>query len=97
VKKFSISECEILLKSIVAINNEEDAKKFLEDVCTIKELQDMTQRITVAKFLSEGKSYQEISKETGASAATISRVSRCLNYGDGGYETILTAIGEKKV
>lgn len=97
MKKFSISECEILLKSIVAINNEEDAKKFLEDVCTIKELQDMTQRITVAKFLSEGKSYQEISKETGASAATISRVSRCLNYGDGGYETILTAIGEKKV
>ena len=97
MKKFSISECEILLKSIVAINNEEDAKKFLEDVCTIKELQDMTQRITVAKFLSEGKSYQEISKETGASAATISRVSRCLNYGDGGYETILSAIGEKKV
>ena len=97
MKKFSISECEILLKSIVAITNEEDAKKFLEDVCTIKELQDMTQRITVAKLLSERKSYQEISKETGASAATISRVSRCLNYGDGGYETILTAIGEKKV
>ncbi len=94
MKKFSISECEILLKSIVAINNYDDAKKFLEDVCTIKELQDMTQRVTVAKYLSEGKSYQEISKETGASPATISRVSKCLNYGDGGYENVLKAIKE---
>lgn len=94
MKKFSTSECEILFDAIVSIKTKEDCKKFLEDVCTIKELQDMTQRLTVAKLLKDGKNYQEISKETGASATTISRVSRCLNYGDGGYETVLDAIKE---
>lgn len=92
MKKFSIDECENLFKAIVAISSVEDCKKFLEDVCTIKELQDMSQRLSVAKLLSEGKNYQDISKQTGASATTISRVNKCLNYGNGGYEVVLKKI-----
>ena len=63
--------------------------KFFEDICTVKELQDISQRLSVAKMLKEGKSYQIISKETGASTATISRVNRSLCYGSGGYKSVL--------
>ena len=66
---------------------------FFEDICTFKELQDISQRLEVAKMLSKGKSYQTVSKETGASTATISRVNRCLVYGNGGYKTILDRLG----
>lgn len=68
--------------------------KFFEDVCTVKELQDMSQRLDVAWQLKEGKSYQEISKNTGASTTTISRVNRCLMYGNGGYNEILGKLTE---
>ena len=70
-------------------------RKFFEDVCTIKELQDIAQRLEVAKLLSQKKNYQEVCKLTGASTATISRVNKCLLYGRGGYKTVLTD-GEKK-
>ena len=92
MKKFDISKCEDLFKAIIAVKTTEDCKKFLEDVCTIKELQDISQRLMVAKLLAEGKNYQDISKETGASATTISRVNRCLTYGNGGYEIALEAL-----
>ena len=94
MEKFDIKSFDGLFSAVLKLKTNEDCQKFFEDVCTIKELQDMTQRVTVAKYLSEGKSYQEISKETGASPATISRVSKCLNYGDGGYENVLKAIKE---
>ena len=76
-------------EAILLLENESECDKFFEDICTVKELQDISQRLSVAKMLKEGKSYQVISKETGASTATISRVNRCLLYGSGGYETIL--------
>lgn len=76
-------------EAILLLENESECDKFFEDICTVKELQDISQRLSVAKMLKEGKSYQIISKETGASTATISRVNRCLLYGSGGYETIL--------
>lgn len=83
-------------KAIVAIQNEEECRAFFEDICTIKELQDISQRLDVALMLDEGKNYQEISKKTGASTATISRVKKCLVYGSGGYRTALERIvGEK--
>ena len=69
---------------------------FLEDLCTIRELQDLSQRLEVAQMLREGKNYQVISQRTGASTATICRVSKCLNYGDGGYETVLRRLEEAK-
>lgn len=80
---------EKLFSAILTLDNIEECFHFFEDLCTIKELDDISQRFCVAEMLSEGKNYQEISRETGASTATISRVNRCLSYGDGGYRTVL--------
>lgn len=78
-----------LFKTILMLENEEECSMFFEDICTMKELQDISQRLEVAKMLKDKKSYQLISKETGASTATISRVNRCLLYGSGGYNKML--------
>jgi len=78
-----------LFRAILQLKNEEECYAFFEDVCTIKELQDISQRFEVAKLLSEGKSYLQISAATGASTATIGRVNKCLHYGTGGYKTAL--------
>ncbi len=77
--------CEKLYNAVLKLETVEDCRKFFEDVCTIKEVLEMSQRLEVASLLASGKNYQEVSKTTGASTATISRVSRCLNYGSGGY------------
>jgi TrpR-related protein YerC/YecD len=78
-----------LFRAILQLKNEEECYAFCEDVCTIKELQDISQRFEVAKLLSEGQSFLQISKQTGASSATIGRVNKCLNYGSGGYKIAL--------
>ena len=78
-----------LIDTIINLENREEAYMFLEDLCTVKEIKEMAQRLQVASLLKQNKSYQEISFITGVSAATISRVSRCLNYGTGGYDAIL--------
>ena len=96
MKKFNIDECGNLFKVLIGLNTIEECKKFLEDVCTIKELQDMSQRLAVAKLLSERNNYQDISAKTGASATTISRVNKCLNYGQGGYDIALEKLSEKE-
>ncbi len=80
---------EKLFSAILKLESMEECLHFFDDLCTIKELCDLSQRFCVAEMLSEGKNYQEISRETGASTATISRVNRCLSYGDGGYRTVL--------
>lgn len=80
---------ENLFKAILLLENADECARFFEDICTIKELQDLTQRFQVAKMLKEGISYQEICKKTGASTTTISRVNRCLVYGGGGYSAVL--------
>ena len=76
-------------EAILSLKNIDECYSFFEDVCTIKELMDVSQRLEVAIMLNGKKSYQDISKATGASTATISRVNKCLNYGTGGYETVL--------
>ena len=75
-----------LLKVIAKMDSEDDCFNFLSDLCTIKELQDMAQRFEAAVMLSDGAKYQEIAASVKTSSATISRVNRCLNYGNGGYE-----------
>ena len=75
--------------AILSLKTKEECSAFFDDICTIKELQDLMQRLQVASMLSKGMNYQEISKETSVSSATISRVNRCLNYGDGGYNIVL--------
>ena len=76
-------------KAVLSLKTEEECRSFFDDVCTIKELQDLSQRLQVAFLLDEGRNYQEISKATSVSSATISRVNRCLVYGDGGYRTVI--------
>ena len=85
----------LLLEAISSLKTADECTAFLEDACTIKEIQDMAQRLEVASLLSAKLSYQEISKETGASTATISRVNRCLTYGKGGYRLVLDRIKEQ--
>ena len=80
---------EQLFAVIQALDTPENCRLFFEDICTIRELQDMAQRLEVAMLLRQGKNYQEISAETAVSSATISRVNRCLLYGEGGYRLAL--------
>lgn len=75
--------------AILTLKTEDEVSKFFDDVATIKEVLDLASRLEVARMLTEKKVFSEISKETGASSATISRVNKCLNYGDGGYKTAL--------
>ena len=84
----------LLVKAIISIDNEEDCEALLEDLITRKELLDIAQRMLVAKMLSEQAVYTKIASETGASTATISRVKRCLDYGSGGYNAILSKMEE---
>ena len=78
-----------LYKAILSLENEEECRLFFEDICTIKELETMSQRLEVAKLLTSGATFNEIVAKTGASTTTISRVNRCLNYGDGGYRKVI--------
>ena len=78
-----------LFDAILTLKNVEECYKFFEDICTIKEIQSLSQRLEVAHLLQQNKSYIEISKKTGASTATISRVNRCFTYGTGGYKAAL--------
>ena len=88
MKNESNENIEFLYRSIVCLENVEDCKSFFEDICTIKELQSISQRMRVACLLDSGSNYLEVSEATGASSATISRVNRCLNYGSGYREAI---------
>ena len=88
-------ETDKLFEAILSLENTEECYRFFEDICTVKELLDISQRLEVARMLKTGKSYQEVSKETGASTATISRVNKCLLYGSGGYSLILEKMEAK--
>ncbi len=93
---FYTESIENFFSAVLKLNSSEDCQKFFEDICTIKELQEISQRLSVAKMLDEGKSYQEVSRLTGASTATISRVNKCLVYGSGGYRQMLDKLNEEK-
>lgn len=83
------SRLEFLLKGILTLSTLEDCYHFFTDLCTPFELQEMSQRMQAAKMLKEGRIYSEIAEKTGLSTATISRVNRCLRYGDRGYLKVL--------
>ena len=89
MENFHMEMFDQLFDAVLKLEDKVQCRKFFEDVCTIKELQDVSQRLEVAKLLSQGLNYQEVSKKTGASTATISRVNKCLNYGSGGYNIVL--------
>ena len=83
-------------QAILSIKDEEECRQFFDDVATIREMLDMSARLEVARMLDEGTVFSEISKETGASSATISRVNKCLTYGEGGYKTVLDRLNKRK-
>ena len=72
-----------LFELIASINSAEDCKALFSDLCTIKEIEQMAQRVKAAKLLIEGKTYNQVIEETDISSATLSRVSRCVQHGDG--------------
>ena len=83
-----------LFQSFLNLNNIEECYAYFEDLCTVKEIQDMAQRLDTAILLSEGQSYQKIAETVDVSTATIGRVSKCLNYGTGGYRKAITTLRE---
>ncbi len=88
-------ETDRLFQAVLALKSVEECYRFFEDACTIKEIREIAQRFQVACALDAGKNYQEVNKETGASTATICRVNKCLNYGDGGYRTVIDRMKEE--
>ena len=84
-----------LFNAILSLENIDECRAFFEDICTIKELQDLSLRLRVAMMLNEGKNYQEICSATGASTATICRVNKCLTYGEG-YRAVLEKTTEEQ-
>lgn len=83
--KFKNEDINFLVDTILLLQNKEEAINFLQDLCTVPELKAMSQRLIVAKMLTENKVYSQIVNETSASTATISRVNRSLQYGNNGY------------
>ena len=83
-------EVKDLFQVIARLETEEECRLFFEDVCTVREIQEIAQRLKVARLLEQKYSYSAINRETGVSTATISRVSRCLDYGSGGYRLVLS-------
>lgn len=83
-----------LCRALASLHTPEDVALFLEDLCTIQEAIALSQRLQVAQLLTQGMNYTEITNQTGISSATISRVSRCLNYGPGGYKIALQGLKE---
>jgi TrpR-related protein YerC/YecD len=84
-----------LLAAIVALDEVDEAADFLRDLCTLGELRDMSQRWAVVRLLDAGMHYGEISRTTGASTATITRIASWLHHGEGGYRRMLDRLAER--
>ncbi len=85
-----------LFEAILTLQSVEECYAFFEDACTIKEIIEIAQRLKVAKLLDAGTSYVTVSKEVGVSTATISRVSKCLEYGNGGYKMVMERVDKEE-
>ena len=86
------SSVDFLFKAILSLESMEECCDFFEDLCTQQELKAISQRIVVAKMLSEKRVYSEIVKDTGASTATISRVNRSLIYGNDSFQLVFSRL-----
>ena len=78
-----------LYEALLSLSTVDETKRFLDDLCTIKEIEAMSQRLRSAKMLLQGKTYIEIVDETEISSATLARVSKCVRYGQGGYKDVI--------
>jgi TrpR-related protein YerC/YecD len=86
------ADTEALLDAVVRLKDRDEAARFLRDLCTLNELRDMAQRWAVARLLDDGMHYAQISRETGASTATITRIASWLNHGEGDYREALDGL-----
>ncbi len=84
-----------LFETILQLESIEECYAYFEDLCTIRELQDMAQRLDTAVLLKEGQSYQSICSKLGVSSTTVGRVNKCLHYGSGGYRSALEKLQAK--
>lgn len=91
--KIKSEQTDELFKAILTLETVDECYRFFEDICTVKEIQAISQRLQVVKLLIKNKTYHEIEAETGASTATISRINRSLNYGSDGYKLVLKRQG----
>lgn len=90
-------EVDDLLRVFAALDDEDVIFSLLEDMFTIREIKETSQRLAVARLLDAGRSYSAIEEATGASATTIARVSKCLSYGSGGYTAALNVLDDAKL
>lgn len=97
IDKLRGKQLDQLFDAILSLENREECYRFFDDIATMSEVQSLSQRFQVAKMLSEGRTYNEIEKETKASTATISRVRRCIDYGSGGYGLVLDRLHNDEV
>ena len=88
-KSIRTPEADDFCDAILSLRSRDECYRFFQDVCTVNELNSLSQRFAVAKMLTRRKTYQEIAQKTGASTATISRVNRALVYGSDGYSMVL--------
>ncbi|MFW5794266.1 MAG: YerC/YecD family TrpR-related protein [Bacillota bacterium] len=94
--RFANKDIDELFEAILKLETVEECYRFFEDLCTVKEVIDMSQRLKVAKMLNKKIPYQKIVDETKASTATISRVNKSLIYGAEGYHLIIKKINQTK-
>ena len=94
MKKIRNEEIDILFEAILSLKDIDECRRFFDDLCTRKEINDMTQRLTVAKMLLNDDKYVDITAKTGVSSATISRVVKRLDEEDSGYVNVLNKIGK---
>ena len=85
-----------LFDAILSLETREECYDFFEDLCTVKEISDMAQRLEAAKLLLDGSTYEQIVKTVEISTASISRINRCIQYGTGGYRQTIEKVREKQ-
>jgi len=93
--KLQDGNIDFLFQAVLSLETPEECYRFFDDLCTVPELKSMSQRLAVAKMLSDKQVYSDIVAKTGASTATISRVNRSLNYGSDGYELVFSRLGKE--
>ena len=95
-EKLRTPQTDALVSALLSLRDGEECYRLLEDLCTIREVQDLAQRLQVARMLKNKVTYNEIAQATGVSTATISRVNRALSYGAGGYDMVLERLDSDK-
>lgn len=97
MSKFKSKEMDDLFNGILKLENIDDCYAFFTDICTVSELMSLKQRFEVALMLRENLTYSDICEKTGASTATISRVKRCLEYGENGYTNVFERLENESI